>query len=311
MSEQPPQDSTKIAGALTEASAALRAAGVSEARSDARTLLTHTLARDHAFLIAHSEDELEPSALALFRERVERRAAGEPLQYITGQQEFYGLDFEVNPAVLIPRPETELLVETALELLRDADAAPLVCDVGTGSGCIPVALLYERRDARAFGLDISPAALAVAARNAARHGVASRLTLRVSDCFDALDAEARAQTFHLITSNPPYIAESDLAGLQREVREHEPRIALTPGGDGLSMIRRLFAEAPRFLGAGGHLICEIGYDQHEAVARLVDGNVWTLLDIRRDLQGIPRVVVLRRRRGRTGDKTSGHHLVAI
>ncbi|MCA1566657.1 MAG: peptide chain release factor N(5)-glutamine methyltransferase [Acidobacteria bacterium] len=293
MSEQP-QGSTKIAGALTEASAVLRAAGIIEARPHARTLLEHTLARDHAFLIAHSDDELEPSALALFRERVERRAAGEPLQYITGRQEFYGLDFEVNPAVLIPRPETELLVETALELLREHDAAPLVCDVGTGSGCIPVALLHERRDARAYGLDISTGALAVAARNAARHGVASRLTLLVSDCFDALDAR-RAQTFNLITSNPPYIAESDLAGLQREVREHEPRIALTPGGDGLSVIRRLVAGAPRFLDAGGHFIFEIGYDQHETVARLVDGNVWTLLDIRRDLQGIPRVVVLRRR----------------
>jgi release factor glutamine methyltransferase len=296
MSEQPQEGSTKIAGALTEASAALRAAGIVEARPDARALLSFTLARDHAFLIAHSDDALEPSALALFRALVARRAAGEPLQYITGRQEFYGLDFEVNPAVLIPRPETELLVETALELLRDADAAPLVCDVGTGSGCIPVALLHERPDARAYGLDISPAALAVAARNAARHGAASRLTLLVSDCFDALDAGERAQTFTLITSNPPYIAESDLANLQREVREHEPRIALTPGGDGLSVIRRLVADAPRFLDEGGHLLLEIGHDQHEAVARLVDKNVWTLLDIRRDLQGIPRVVVLRRRR---------------
>ncbi|HEX9919347.1 MAG TPA: peptide chain release factor N(5)-glutamine methyltransferase [Pyrinomonadaceae bacterium] len=296
MSEQP-QGSTKIRQALTEASAVLRAAGIIDARPDARALLSHTLARDHAFLIAHSDDELDPSALALFRERIGRRAAGEPVQYITGRQEFYGLDFEVTPAVLIPRPETELLVETALELLREGRAAPLVCDVGTGSGCIPIALLHERVDARACALDISPAALAVAARNAARHGVEERLTLLVSDCFDALDAGSRAQTFDLITSNPPYIAERDIAGLQREVREHEPRLALTPGGDGLSVIRRLFAEAPRFLDAGGHLICEIGYDQHEAVAGLVDENVWTLLDIRRDLQGIPRVVVLRRREG--------------
>jgi release factor glutamine methyltransferase len=284
----------KIAQALTEAAAVLRAAGIPEARPDARTLLAHTIARDHAFLIAHCDDELEPRALALFRERTHRRAAGEPLQYITGRQEFYGLDFEVNPAVLIPRPETELLVEIALELLRDTDA-PLVCDVGTGSGCIPVALLHERGDARAFALDISPDALAVAARNAARHRVAERLTLIVSDCFDALDAEGHAPTFDLITSNPPYIAESDLTHLQREVREHEPRIALTPGGDGLRVIRRLVAEAPRFLDAGGHLVFEIGYDQHEAVARLVDPNVWTLLGIRRDLQGIPRVVVLRHR----------------
>jgi len=293
MSEQP-HGSMKIAEALTEASAVLRAAGIAEARLDARTLLSHTLARDHAFLIAHSEDELEPPVVALFRERVARRAAGEPVQYITGRQEFYGLDFEVNPAVLIPRPETELLVEVALKLLRERDAPPRVCDVGTGSGCIPVTLLHERRDARACALDISPDALAVAARNAARHAVAERLTLVVSDCFDALDA-TRAQTFNLITSNPPYIAESELPHLQREVREHEPRLALTPGGDGLSVIRRLVAEAPRFLDAGGHLIFEIGYDQHEAVARLVDVNVWTLLDIHRDLQGIPRLIALRLR----------------
>jgi release factor glutamine methyltransferase len=136
----------------------------------------------------------------------------------------------------------------------------------------------------------------VAARNAARHNVEARLTLVVSDCFDALDAvEAHASNFNLITSNPPYIAESDIPQLQREVREHEPRLALTPGGDGLSVIRRLVAEAPRFLDAGGHLLIEIGYAQHEAVTRLVDENIWTLLDIRRDLQGIPRVVVLRRR----------------
>ena len=324
MSEQPRDrrrhhsGSLKIAEALQEASAALRASGVADARADARALLSHTLARGHAFLVAHSDDELEPHDLTLFRERVARRAEGEPVQYITGRQEFYGLDFEVNPAVLIPRPETELVVETALELLRGADA-PRVCDVGTGSGCIPVALLHERADARAFGLDISPDALAVAARNAARHAVGSRLTLLVSDCFDALDAPdapdaldaldaldatpdapraaAATATFDLITSNPPYIAESEMPNLQREVREHEPRAALTPGGDGLRVIRRLLTEAPRFLRAGGRLVLEIGYGQHEAVARLVDPNVWTPPDIRPDLQGIPRVVVLRRRTG--------------
>jgi release factor glutamine methyltransferase len=312
MSKQP-QDSLKIAEALKEAADALRAAGMADARPDARTLLSHTLARDHAFLIAHSDDELAPPAAALFRERVRRRAAGEPVQYITGRQEFYGLEFEVGPAVLIPRPETELLVETALALLRETDAPPLVCDVGTGSGCIPVALLHERRDARACALDISPDALAVAARNAARHDVAERLTLLVSDCFAALDP-SRAQAFNLITSNPPYVTENDFANLQREVRDHEPRIALTPGnddgGDGLSIIRRLFAEAPRFLAEGGHLLCEIGYDQHEAVARLIDESVWTLLDIRRDLQGIPRIVVLRRR-GVRANETSGRDLVAV
>jgi release factor glutamine methyltransferase len=300
MSDQPHSSNRmKIREALHEAAARLRAARIIDARPDARALLSHTLARDHAYLVAHSEEEIEPAALALYRACIARRAAGEPLQYITGRQEFYGLDFEVSPAVLIPRPETELLVEVALELLRDAPSAPppLLCDVGTGSGCIPVTLLHERRDARAFALDISTDALAVAARNAARHAVAARLTLRVSDCFAALDPSA--QPFTLITSNPPYIPARDIPQLQREVREHEPRIALTPegdeGGDGLSIIRRLITDAPRFLVPGGHLLLEIGYGQHEAVARLVEPHVWTMLDTRRDLQGIPRTVVLRRR----------------
>lgn len=296
MSEQPHNTNLKIAQALHEAAELLRAAGISDARPDARLLLSHTLACDHAFLIAHSGEEIAPESLARFRACIARRAAGEPVQYITGRQEFYGLDFEVNPAVLIPRPETELLVETALELLRETQA-PLLCDVGTGSGCIPVTLLHERRDAFAFALDISTDALAVAARNAARHAVAARLTLRVSDCFDALDPAG--QPFTLITSNPPYIPARDIPQLQREVREHEPRIALTPAGDdengdGLSIIRRLIKDAPRFLVAGGHLLLEIGYDQHETIASLVDPNIWASFDIRRDLQGIPRTVVLRR-----------------
>jgi release factor glutamine methyltransferase len=227
------------------------------------------------------------------RAAVSRRAAGEPLQYITGRQEFYGLEFEVTSDVLIPRPETELLVETALELLKDRPS-PLVCDVGTGSGCVAVALLHARTDARALALDISAEALRVAARNAERHGVGSRMLALVSDCLGTLGAEEYADLrFDLIASNPPYIAEADLAGLQREVREHEPRVALTPGGDGLNVIRRLLSEAPRRLKPCGHLLIEIGFNQHEQVAALVDPRAWTLLDIRRDLQGIPRTVVLR------------------
>jgi release factor glutamine methyltransferase len=216
------------------------------------------------------------------------------LQYVTGRQEFYGLEFEVTPAVLIPRPETELLVETALELLRDdikrGVNAPFLCDVGTGSGCIPVAILHECTDARAVALDISVDALNVAARNVARHSVLDRLALVASDCFDALDASTK---FDLITSNPPYVAEADLADLQREVRDHEPRLALTPGGDGLAVIRRVIRDAPRFLRPRGHLVVEIGYDQHEAVRALIDSRVWTVLGIHKDLQGIPRTVALR------------------
>ena len=284
---------TTIAEAVRAAAEALRRAGLAEARREAGSLVGFATGRDRTYLLTHADARLAPAEEARLAGAVARRAAGEPLQYITGRQEFYGLEFEVNPDVLIPRPETELLVETALEVLQETPD-PSVCDVGTGSGCVAVALLHTRRDARALALDISPAALRVAAANAARHGVAARFTPLVSDCFDALRAGAGPPPrFHAVVSNPPYVAERDLDGLQREVREHEPRHALTPGGDGLAVVRRLIAEAPAFLLPGGHLLCEIGYDQHERVRQLIDPRVWTLLDIRRDLQGIPRTVALR------------------
>lgn len=287
------QQSLTIADVLREAAARLRAAGLAEPRREAETLLSSSLGRDRAFLLTHADDELNGAQASDFRAWVERRAAGEPFQYIAGRQEFYGLEFEVTPDVLIPRPETELLVEEALKLLKGSDA-PLLCDVGTGSGCIAVTLLHERKDARCFALDVSPAALAVAARNAARHELDERLQLLVSDCFEALRADEHQELrFDLVASNPPYIAELEMEGLQKEVRDHEPRRALTPGGDGLAIIRRLLTEAPEFLKPGGHFLMEIGFGQHEQVAALIDRGVWTLLEIHRDLQGIPRTVALR------------------
>ncbi|MBV9957738.1 MAG: peptide chain release factor N(5)-glutamine methyltransferase, partial [Acidobacteria bacterium] len=220
-----------IAQALVEATQLLRRGGVTEARRDAAVLLAHLIGRDQTYLIAHAERELAGADVARYRAAVERRAAGEPLQYITGHQEFFNLDFAVTPDVLIPRPDTELLVETALELLGPADERRAVCDVGTGSGCIIISLLHERPQLRGVATDISTEALRVAARNAAQHGVGGRLELFAADCLDALSAE-RAR-FSLIASNPPYVTEAALPHLQREVREHEPRVALTPGGDGL------------------------------------------------------------------------------
>ncbi len=281
-----------IAQAIVEAAQILRQADVPEARREAASLLEHVTGHDRTFMITHAETALSSSDVRSLRNLVERRAAGEPLQYIRGHQEFYGLDFEVTPDVLIPRPETELLVEKALELLDETTQPARICDVGTGSGCIPVAILHERPKAQAVGLDISLPALRVAARNSARHNVRERLALIASDCFAALDAH-RAR-FSMIVSNPPYIAEDAFRGLQREVRDHEPRVALTPGGDGLCIIRRLITDAPRFLDAGGYLLMEIGFDQHEAVHDLIDRHVWELLDIHKDLQGIPRTVVLRK-----------------
>jgi release factor glutamine methyltransferase len=289
------RQSLSVAEAMREAAEGLRRSGVAEARRESASLLAYTIARSQTFLLTHPEHLLEEQDVRRFRLLVERRAAGEPLQYITGRQEFFGLEFEVTPDVLIPRPETELLVEKALELLDRAEESgggPRLCDVGTGSGCISVTLLHERKGARAVGLDISAAALSVAARNAGRHGVRERLSLLASDCFAALDAGRSC--FTMIVSNPPYVDESAMAGLQREVRSFEPRAALTPGPDGLRIIRHLLESAPPFLVTGGHLLLEIGFDQHEAVRELIDRRAWRLLDIHRDLQGIPRTVVVQK-----------------
>ena len=279
-----------IADSLREATQALQTAGVPEARREAGSLLSFVIGKDRTFLISHADDRLEGMEFARFREAVARRAEGEPLQYITGVQDFYGREFRVTPDVLIPRPETELLVEAALEVVKGI-SAPLICDIGTGSGCIAVTLLCERSDAQAVAVDISERALAVATQNAHRHGVSERIALRISDCFDGLEPTS----FDLVGSNPPYVSSNALSGLQREVRDHEPLVALSPGDDGLSVIRRLVTESPTFLTPNGHLIMEIGFDQGEKVQKLIDQDVWRLVEIRPDLQQIPRIVVLQRR----------------
>jgi len=225
-----------------------------------------------------------------FSESLEARAQGKPLQYITGLQEFFGLEFEVTSDVLIPRPETELLIETALSVVSPNET-PFICDVGAGSGCIVVTLLHQLPHARGIALEISEAALAIAQRNANRHGVHERLSFIASDLFAGL-APSFSSSFDLIVSNPPYVAERAVDGLQREVRDFEPRVALTAGEDGLSIIRRLLIEGRDYLKSGGFLIFEIGFDQHEAVRQLIDENSWKLLEIHDDLQGIPRTVAL-------------------
>ena len=279
-----------IAEALRSASQMLERGGVPEARREAHSLLSFILARDRTFLITHVEDQLDDASVRRFQESVERRAAGEPLQYITGVQDFFGRGFRVTPDVLIPRPETELLVEAALEL---AGPAPFICDVGTGSGCIAVTLLCEISEARAVAVDKSPAALDVAKLNAENLSVLDRAVFVVSDCFDALDPSD--YQFDVVVSNPPYVSEAMMAGLQREVRDHEPLIALSPGADGLGLIRRLLHESPAFLRDKGYLIMEIGFDQGEAVQKLIDTDAWHLVEIKPDLQSIPRIVMLQKK----------------
>lgn len=292
-----------IAQALNDATMNLRRAGlnIEDARRDATLLLSEILKCDRAFLITHAEDFIAYDVLQTFQSYIERRANGEPFQYIVGHQEFFGLDFEVTSDVLIPRPETELLVEIALELLRDKETVSL-CDVGTGSGCIVIATLHElaarKIESHAVALDVSTVALCVAARNAARHNLTKQVSFISSDIFDALDSTRTK--LDLIVSNPPYVAARELDSLQREVRDYEPRIALTPNpkgedaiDDGLSIIRRLLAGAPAFLKPHGHLIFEIGFGQRTQVENLIDARVWQTIEVRADLQGIPRAFVLR------------------
>jgi release factor glutamine methyltransferase len=218
---------------------------------------------------------------------VARRVEGEPIQYITGEQEFYGLALHVTPAVLIPRPETELLVEAVLERLPVASAAPLrVADIGTGSGAISIALAVHRADLHVTTLDISPMALAVARENAVRHKVADRIRFLESDLLGAVAGEP---AFDAIVSNPPYVPEGDRDTLHAQVREHEPATALFAGPEGMDIYRRLIPEAWAALKPSGLLALEFGYGQRKAMAELLHGwNEVTFLD---DLQQIPRVAL--------------------
>lgn len=259
--------------------AALAAARVRIPLGDARLLLGHLLGRDRAWLEAHRDDLLDAAVAVSFDALAARCQAGEPVAYLLGRKEFYGRDFAVSPAVLIPRPETELLVETALALLA-GNRAPRILDLGTGSGCLAVTLALELPAAAVTAVDVSPAALAVARQNAERLGASVRFM--PSDWFDALGGER----FDLVVGNPPYIAAGDshLADLRCE-----PAGALVSGVDGLDAIRIIAAAAPAHLVAGGWLLLEHGYDQGAAAAALLAGAGFSSVEQRRDLAGILRL----------------------
>jgi release factor glutamine methyltransferase len=287
---------------LREAAQRLRTASVPNDLLDAQSLLAYALGQDRTYLIVHYHDEVPTEVLPPFWRSLERRCAGEPLQYITGRQAFFGLDFEVNPAVLIPRPETELIVEEVLRLAsaeRSEGSAgqelpPLVIDLGTGSGCLAIAIARELPQARVLAVDRSAAALEVAVRNGRRLEVMDRVQWIVGDLLEPIDERPLAWA---IVSNPPYIAVEEIAGLAREVRDWEPRMALTDGGDGLDFHRRLLREAPSRLAAGGYLLIELGYQQSAAVMAMVDPSLWEAPRVLPDLQGIARTLVLQRHLG--------------
>jgi release factor glutamine methyltransferase len=282
----------KIHEAIDLAAEALEGSGVPGARLDAERLLASELGKDRSYLLAHFQDSVPEPSAERFLARITERRRGKPLQYLLGWQEFHGLEFEVTPAVLIPRPETELLVDVAVQ--RFSEGNPSLADVGTGSGCIAVATAVALSGARMIATDFSEDALAVAQRNASRHGVSDRIQFLSGDLLLPLNALGLEGMLDGVLSNPPYVAERDLPALQREVRDWEPRLALVGGLTGLELYRRLLPQALRFLKPGGTLIMEIGYNMQAEIIHLLD-SAWKLEGIRDDFSGIPRIVVAQKR----------------
>jgi release factor glutamine methyltransferase len=269
--------------ALHSAISALTSAHVGSPRLNSETLLMFTLSCDRAYLFAHPERELSPQEKINYQEAIAQRAMGIPTQYITGHQEFWGMDLIVSPAVLIPRPETEHVVEAVLSLSPGAGLR--IIDVGTGSGCIALALAKELPQIEIHAADTSPAALEVARANAARHGLESRIQFHQTDLLQGFAPNA----LDLVVSNPPYVGESEEDEVQLEVRKHEPRNAVFAGPTGVEVIERLIPQARVALKPGGFLIMEMSGTIAEAVKRLLKG--WTEVRVINDLQGIPRVAV--------------------
>jgi release factor glutamine methyltransferase len=261
------------------------------ARRDAELLLLYTLNITRATLIANPTGELPPTQKETYNKAIARRLRHEPIQYITGQQEFFGLALRVTPAVLIPRPETEHLVEAVLQRLPH-DRPLAIADIGTGSGAIAIALAANLAQAHITALDLSPEALAVARSNASLHHLTQRIRFLISDRLTAIPPPERHAHFDAIVSNPPYVPTDDAEQLHPQVREHEPALALFAGPDGLDVYRLLIPEAWHALKPGGLLALEIGHGQRDSLAALLDG--WKDLVFVDDLQGIPRVALARK-----------------
>jgi release factor glutamine methyltransferase len=261
--------------------------GVSSPRLNAEVLTAHCLSVDKTYLYTHDERELTAAEAQQLEDFVYERISGVPVQYIIGRQEFFGRYFTVNSAVLIPRPETEFIVESVLEIRPPADTR--IIDVGTGSGCIGVTLALELPESHVTLTDVSFEALRVAQLNAANLGASVSIA-----CMDLLDAAAG--TFDFVVSNPPYVSRKETSRLQVEVREHEPEVALYGDDDGLAAYRRLIPAAERLLGPGGYFIAEMGFGMEERVLELF-GRGWEKLPTKADLQGIPRTIRARLGRG--------------
>lgn len=273
-----------VGSCLTEGAARLKAAGIESPHREARLLLAHALDVDQASIVGHPERAIaDPGA---YRALVDRRARGVPAAQLLGQQEFWSLPFRVTPDTLIPRPDTETLVEAALAVLKERKlAAPTILDLGTGTGCLLLSLLSECPGAWGVGIDRSADAADVARGNAERLGLADRAHFLVSDWAAALSGR-----FDIVVSNPPYIATDEIGGLQTEIAHHEPNLALDGGGDGLACYRAFVDELPRLLRPEGSVFLEVGLGQWESVAALLEAAGLTVSGPIRDLAGISRCI---------------------
>jgi len=323
----PQSQSLDVRTALKQGIHLLREAHVPSDTLAAELLLLHVTRRDRTWLYAHPEELLDPQSIESYFALLRRRAAGEPTQHLTGKQEFWGLEFEVTPDVLIPRPETEHLIEVALDRLavrelrsgRDAKLTGeglTIVDIGTGSGCIAIALAKELPSAKIYATDVSRAALAIAQRNATRLGFQSQITFLESNLFSAFSevgaryivplhgtqpspgtsshqsplTSHQSPLFDLLISNPPYIGRKETSNLPIEVRDHEPASALYGGEEGYELYGLLIPEAARHLKPSGLLVLELGHDSLPAVRPLLESPQWTNLLVTNDLAGIPRVL---------------------
>lgn len=264
-----------------------RKAGIDTAELDARLFAEAAFEMDRLELVNREREAVPEQQMQALEAFAARRLAGEPVVRILGEKEFWGLSFKLNAATLVPRPETELLVERGLEVIGALEGARIL-DLGTGTGCIPIALLTEYSDVTAVAIDLSAEALEMARFNAGRHGVGERFRTLKGSWFDPLEPGER---FDLITSNPPYVETAVIAGLMPEVREHDPRLALDGGPDGLAAYRAIAAEAGLFLRPEGVLLLEIGFDQGNTVSDILVGAGFSQVEVVPDLSGLDRMVV--------------------
>jgi release factor glutamine methyltransferase len=281
---------------LQTATRSLTEAGIPDGRREAESLIGHVLGRTRLELYRMDSLSLEPVQQDAYAELIRRRASREPLQYILGTQEFWGLEFRVTTDTLIPRPESEHLIEAVLETYPESSDKPVDAgrwmDLCTGSGCLAITLAKLYPAARMVATDYSPAALEVARFNALSHGVASRIEFLAGDLFEPLKPQGPDRRIDLLVSNPPYVPTNEMAGLQPEVRLYEPRLALDGGPEGLDYYRRILPRAIHFVCPGGRLFLEVGDRQAESVCGTARQTGWTVDRVKKDLAGIDRVVML-------------------